>query len=140
MTDNSTLSRGVVVRLLAYGAMVRLDNGTIGLVHISEIDERFVASVGDYLAVGTRVVVKIIAVKDDGKVEFSIKQAKGGVLLDERAEEFGAQEPMLQDPAPPVRTGRAALDEKLREFMADSTERLGDVRRHNETKLGLKRR
>ncbi len=140
MTDNSTLSRGVVVRLLAYGAMVRLDDGTTGLVHISEIDEKFVASVGDYLAVGTRVVVKTIAVKDDGKVEFSIKRAKGGAPCEEPIEEFGAQEPMFQDPAPVVRTGRAALDEKLREFMADSTERLGDVRRHNETKLGLKRR
>ena len=140
MTDTSTLSRGVVVRLLVYGAMVRLDDGTTGLVHISEIDEKFVASVADYLAVGTRVVVKTIAVKGDGKVEFSIKRAKGGAPFDEKIEEFGAQEPMLQDPAPAVRTGRAALDEKLREFMADSTERLGDVRRHNETKLGLKRR
>jgi hypothetical protein len=34
----------------------------------------------------------------------------------------------------------AALDEKLREFMADSTERLNDVRRHNQSKLGHKRR
>lgn len=141
MTDNSTLSRGVVVRLLPYGAMVRIEDGTTGLVHISEIDEKFVANVADYLAIGTQVVVKVIAVKEDGKVEFSIKRAKGAAPFSEDIEEFGSQEPILYEPMPPmVRTGRAALDEKLREFMADATERLGDVKRHNETKLGMRRR
>lgn len=142
MTEPGTLCRGVVVRLLVYGAMVRLDNGTTGLVHISEIDEKFVADVADYLALGTQVVVKVLAIKDDGKVEFSIKRAKGNAPIDEPIEEFGGQEPLLHEPVLAVRphTSRAALDEKMREFMADSTERLSDVRRHNEAKLGMRRR
>ncbi|RYX84741.1 S1 RNA-binding domain-containing protein [bacterium] len=140
MTDNSTLSRGVVVRLLPYGAMIRLEDGTTGLVHISEIDEKFVANVADYLAIGTRVMVKVIAVKEDGKVEFSIKRAKGAAPFSEEIEEFGSQEPIFYEPIHATRTGRAALDEKVREFLADATERLGDVRRHNETKLGMRRR
>ncbi len=140
MTDISTLSRGVVVRLLPYGAMVRLDDGTTGLVHISEIDEKFVANVADYLAIGTRVVIKVIAVKDDGKMEFSIKRAKGAAPFSEEIEEFGAQEPIMHEPITAPRPSRAALDEKLREFLADATERLGDVKRHNEAKLGMRRR
>lgn len=139
MTDISTLSRGVVVRLLAYGAMVRLEDGSTGLVHISEIDEKFVTDVADYLAIGTRVIVKVIAIKDDGKMEFSIKRAKGAEPSEE-VEEFGAQEPLLQEPAIVPRSSRAALDDKVREFLADATERLGDVKRHNEAKLGLRRR
>jgi S1 RNA binding domain protein len=142
MTEPGTLCRGIVVRLLPYGAMVRLDDGTTGLVHISEIDEKFVADVADYLALGTRVFVKVLAVKEDGKIEFSIKRAKGAAPFAEEIEEFGAQEPLLHEPilAPRSGTGRAALDEKVREFLADATERLSDVRRHNETKLGMRRR
>ena len=140
MMEVATLSRGVVVRLLPYGAMVRLDDGTTGLVHISEIDEKFVANVADYLAIGTRVVIKVIAVKEDGKMEFSIKRAKGAMPFSEEIEEFGSQEPILHEPVMTNRTGRAALDEKLREFLADATECLNDVKRHNDAKLGMKRR
>lgn len=144
MTEIGTLCRGVVVRVMAYGAMVRLDDGSTGLVHISEIDEKFVADVSEYLAINTRVVVKVIAIKDDGKMEFSIKRAKGATPFAEQIEEFGSDEPLLHEPVVVARSGtssgRAALDEKLREFLADATERLSDVRRHNESKLGMRRR
>jgi len=142
MLESETLCRAVVVRLLSYGAMVRLDDGTTGLVHISEIDEKFVADVSQYLALGSRVVVKVLAVKDDGKIEFSIKRAKGALPELEPVEEFADNEPIRQEPvfSPRHSNGRAALDEKMREFMADATERLSDVRRHNESKLGLRRR
>ncbi len=142
MPESGTLCRGVVVRLLAYGAMVRLDDGTTGLVHISEIDEKFVADVTQYLALGARVVVKVLAIKEGGKIEFSIKRAKGADSEAEPVEELADTQPIRQEPvfAPRPAGGRAALDEKMREFMADSTEILSDVRRHNESKLGLRRR
>jgi len=142
MPESGTLCRGVVVRLLAYGAMVRLDDGTTGLVHISEIDEKFVADVTQYLALGARVTVKVLAIKEGGKIEFSIKRAKGAASETEPAEELADTQPIRQEPvfSPRPAGSRAALDEKMREFMADSTEILSDVRRHNESKLGLRRR
>lgn len=140
MPEVGQFSRGVVVRVMPYGAMVRLEDGCVGLVHISEIDERFVQDVGDYLVPNTRVVVKIINLKEDGRYEFSIKKARNEKPFEEEIEEFGSQEPIFHEPYFDNRTTRVALEEKLREFMADATDRLTDVRRHNDHKLGLRRR
>jgi transcriptional accessory protein Tex/SPT6 len=68
---------GTVVRLLQYGVLVRLDDGTTGLVHISEIDQNYVRDVGDYFQVNDPVSVKVLATGDRGKVELSVKQALG---------------------------------------------------------------
>lgn len=140
MVEIGQFARGTVVRVMPYGAIVRLDSGCVGLVHISEIDERYVRDVADYLEADDRVVVKIIAHKESGKFEFSIKQAKG------------AEAREVHDPGPDDfdsyamsdnfshRETRAAFDEKLREFMTVSSERLNDLRRHNDVKLGRHRR
>lgn len=137
MVEVGQFARGTVVRVLPYGAIVRLDNGCVGLVHISEIDERYVRDVADYLEAEDRVVVKIIAHKESGKYEFSIKQAKGAdakeLEEDLCPDDFDTYEPVDDFSR---REARVAFDEKLREFMTSSSERLSDIRRHNDTKLG----
>lgn len=163
MAEAGQIARGTVVRILAYGALVRLDDGCLGLVHISEIDSRYVKEVGEYLGENVRVVVKVLQEKEGGRWEFSIKAAKGALPpegepiaadFDEETPDdtpmqssahFGATARLVspahgQNHGSSPHLSRAALDEKLREFMADSTERLNDVRRHNEHKLGHKRR
>lgn len=152
MAEVGQISRGTVIRVLPYGALVRLDDGTLGLVHISEIDEKFVHNVGDYLAPEARVVVKVLACKEAGKYEFSIKRAKGEVLPEGPIDEgFGMEEaidaggtfdaPEVEAWKPsPSREGRAAFDEKLRDFLSDSGERLSDLKRHSDAKLHRKPR
>ncbi|PQV62413.1 S1 RNA binding domain protein [Abditibacterium utsteinense] len=142
------VSRGTVIRVLPYGALVRLDDGTLGLVHISEIDERFVHNVSDYVAPEARVVVKVLACKEGGKFEFSIKRAKGEVLPESQVDEFDAPDTFdAPDSAhseaghwAPSRDNRAAFDEKLRDFLSDSGERLSDLKRHDDAKLHRKAR
>ena len=145
MADVGQIARGTVVRVLPYGALVRLDDGCLGLVHISEIDARFVRDVADYLESEDRVVVKVLACKEGGKYEFSIKQARNAPAeLGETPLEDDFRSP--PEPTHPVfadsirRESRAAFDEKMREFMADSSERLGDFRRHQDIKLSKHRR
>ncbi len=156
MAEIGQVSRGTVIRVLPYGALVRLDDGTLGLVHISEIDERFVHNVSDYVAPETRVIVKVLACKEGGKFEFSIKRAKGEVLPETLVDEFTASEFAASDnfgatldtefEAPeerhfaPSRDSRAAFDEKLRDFLSDSGERLSDLKRHDDAKLHRKAR
>ena len=74
------IARGTVVHLMPYGALVRLDDGTTGLVHISEIDQNFVHNVADHVQKGDTVVVKVLSAGEKGKTELSIKQAKGQEL------------------------------------------------------------
>ena len=69
---------GVVTGVQPYGAFVKI-GGTnkSGLVHIKEIANKFVSDINDYLSVGDHVRVKIIGIKDDGKISLSIKQVSG---------------------------------------------------------------
>jgi S1 RNA binding domain protein len=88
----------------------------MGLVHISEIDRNYVRDVRDHLREGDKVDAKVVAIKDDGKIDLSIKS--------------------LQDPAPP-RPRRGAdpqFEQMLKKFMRQSEERQVDFRRATEHK------
>lgn len=64
-----------VVKLMDFGAFVRVGYDTEGLVHISEIAPFRVEKVSDILKEGDIVPVKVIKVDDKGRISFSIKEA-----------------------------------------------------------------
>ena len=68
------VTEGTVESLQPYGAFVNLGNGLSGLVHISQICEKRIKKPSEAIAVGDKVKVKVIAVKD-GKLSLSIKEA-----------------------------------------------------------------
>jgi len=75
MTEQvGSIVEGKVTRIRAYGAFIELPSGETGLVHISEIAEEFVRSVGDYLSEGEEINVKVLGRNDDEKLNLSIKQ------------------------------------------------------------------
>lgn len=103
-----------VQRITPYGAFVQLDDGQVGLVHISEIDRNYVRDVREHLREEDTVEAKVVAIKPDGKIDLSIKA--------------------LQDP-PPKRLRRGQdpdLESKLKRFLKQSEERQVDVRRSNQ--------
>lgn len=144
---------GTVVRLLQYGVLVRLDDGTTGLVHISEIDQNYVRDVGDYFGVNDPVTVKVLATGDRGKVELSVKQAlaEGQTLTPrpqntddggDRGGESRGNDGRDRDSRGgdgPRRESRASFEDKMGEFMRSSSERLGDLKRNIENKRGGKK-
>ena len=88
----------------------------MGLVHISEIDRNYVKDVRDHLREGDTVEAKVVAIKDDGKIDLSIKA--------------------LQDPAPPRqrRGSDPEFEQMLKKFMKQSEERQVDFRRATDQK------
>lgn len=66
---------GEVVKLMDFGAFVRIGHDTEGLVHISEIAPFRVEKVSDILKEGDKVPVKVIKVDDRGRLNLSIKEA-----------------------------------------------------------------
>jgi len=66
---------GEVVKLMDFGAFVRIASGTEGLVHVSEIAPFRVEKVSDILKEGDMVPVKIIKVDEKGRLNLSIKEA-----------------------------------------------------------------
>src|ERR687887_2220239 len=112
---------GTVARIAPYGAFIRLDSGETGLVHISEIDRNYVRSVEEHLRIDDQVTVKVVGIKDDGKIDLSIKQAA----------------PDWQPERPRLRKGKdPEFEQKLKRFMRSSEERLVDVKRQREGRRG----
>lgn len=64
---------GVVANIMNFGAFVEIMPGTDGLVHISQISENRVENVEDVLKRGQHVRVKVKAVKNDGKIDLTMK-------------------------------------------------------------------
>ena len=60
-------------RITPYGAFLQFEGGRVGLVHISEIDRNYVKDVHDHLREGDVVKAKVLAIKEDGKIDLSIK-------------------------------------------------------------------
>ncbi len=77
---------GEVVRLAPFGAFVRLNARTEGLVHISEVAPFRIRRIEDALVVGERVRVAVKEVQQDGRVTLSIKAADPEFALRKKLE------------------------------------------------------
>ena len=64
---------GTVKGVQSFGAIIEIMPGREGLLHVSEIDHGYVENVEDYIQVGDKVRVKLIEVRDDGKLRLSRK-------------------------------------------------------------------
>lgn len=69
---------GTVKRLVNFGAFVELEPGVEGLVHISQISQRHIATPQEVLEVGQEIKVKVLDVNEDEKrISLSIKEIEG---------------------------------------------------------------
>jgi polyribonucleotide nucleotidyltransferase len=84
---------GVVTKIADFGAFVEILPGKEGLLHISEIDNKRVNKVSDYLKVGDKITVKLLKV-EGGK--FSLSRRK---LLAEAAEKEAKNNPPAEQSA-----------------------------------------
>jgi polyribonucleotide nucleotidyltransferase len=69
--------KGVVKKIMDFGAFVEILPGTDGLVHISQLAPERVARVRDILNEGDEVYVKVLEVDRTGKIRLSRKEALG---------------------------------------------------------------
>ena len=67
--------KGVVTRLMSFGAFVEIAPGKEGLVHISRLDVKRTERVEDVVAVGDEVIVKVIEIDDQGRINLSRRDA-----------------------------------------------------------------
>lgn len=73
---------GKVKRIEKFGAFVELFSGKDGLVHISELAEERVGKVEDVLAIGDEILVRVMEIDKQGRVNLSRK-----VILKEQREQ-----------------------------------------------------
>ena len=70
-----TFYNGVVTRLMNFGAFVEIAPGKEGLVHISRLDVKHTDKVEDVVNVGDSVIVKVIEIDDQGRINLSRRDA-----------------------------------------------------------------
>ncbi|MEN6520227.1 MAG: S1 RNA-binding domain-containing protein [Armatimonadota bacterium] len=141
---------GIIIKLMDYGAIVRLAGGKMGLVHISEVADTYVRDMHDYLKESDRVYVKVLKINDRGRYELSVKQADTKVVRH-------PERPAATAPAPPKKMDAVGynfepvreckkekipvtFEDKLSRFLKDSEERQVDLKRNLEAKRGSRRK
>jgi small subunit ribosomal protein S1 len=81
--------KGKVMRLVKFGAFVKIDEGLEGLVHISEMSDKNVERPEDAVKIGDEVEVKILRIlAEEQKIGLSIKEAN----LEKQKKEFEQQQ------------------------------------------------
>lgn len=126
---------GKIVKVMPFGAFVRVESGESGLIHISEIDRQYVEDINTKVKVGDKVKVKLIEIADDGKMNFSIKKA-----MEQPREK---RKETVREEKKPVRPAEIdwsrkqedmSLDDMLSRFKKDSDENMQAIKRSNESK------
>ncbi len=67
--------KGKVVRIMNFGAFVEIAPGKDGLVHISKLDKSRVEKVEDVVSIGDEIVVKVMEIDQQGRINLSRKDA-----------------------------------------------------------------
>jgi S1 RNA binding domain protein len=119
-TEVGNKLQGTVTGITGFGAFVKLPDGKTGLVHISEVADRYVEDIKDVLKVGDGVTVKVINIADDGKIGLSIRKAN----------------PSRRDQDGKRRRRDVSFEDKLNRFLKDSEENLATLKRQTESKRG----
>ncbi|MBR1648971.1 MAG: polyribonucleotide nucleotidyltransferase [Alphaproteobacteria bacterium] len=72
--EEGQIYRGVITKIMDFGAFVRFIGNTEGLVHISEIKNERIASVSDFYKEGDTMWVKCLGTDNRGKIKLSAKR------------------------------------------------------------------
>ncbi|OGN61847.1 MAG: 30S ribosomal protein S1 [Chlamydiae bacterium RIFCSPHIGHO2_12_FULL_49_11] len=59
--------RGVVTRVTAFGAFLKLDNGIEGLVHINELSDQSFSKVEDVISIDTEIKARVLNIDSENK-------------------------------------------------------------------------
>jgi hypothetical protein len=107
---------GVITGIQPYGAFVYLDSKHNGLIHISEISERFVRDVHTYVKINERVKVKILDIDEDGiHFKLSLKAVEANKARSLRKRK------MIQE-LPEMKKGFSSLAAKLDTWIKEAIE------------------
>ena len=133
---------GTVTGITKFGAFVSLPDGKSGLVHISEIANTYVSDVNEFLKLGDKVKVRVLAVTPDGKIN---RPMNGGRPGGSRPNNGGAPRAARPNrPAQPAGqvsgpSGDAAFEDRLKQFMQESDSRMAGNRLYNDRSRGRRR-
>ncbi len=106
---------GTVIKIMPYGAFIKLEEGGVGLIHISQFDDKFVEDAHAFIKVGEKVLVKVIGKGKKGKLNLSfVRTVTEEEIKREKKDEF---------------------ELKIKKFLRDSQDSLTDYKRRLKRKM-----
>ena len=126
MAEIGEILQGKVTGIMSFGAFVSMEDGTSGLVHISEISNSFISDINQLLQVGDEVKVKVLSIDGKGKLSLSIKQADPNAPVSSSSSSgsggYKNKPKKNKEPLDP-------LEEMLKKFKQVSEEKIHDLKR-----------
>ncbi len=130
--------QGKVTGITNFGAFVELPDGSTGLVHISEVADKYVKDINEHLKVGDQVEVKVLNVEKDGKIGLSIKKAIDKPETPQRSHSNSNSNSRSRQGRNNDRNNAKPenFETKMAKFLKDSEDRLTSLKRSTESKRG----
>ena len=90
-----------VIKITGYGIFVSLEDGYKGLIHISEISDKYVGNINDFVKIDEKINAKIIGIDNKNKrldlsiknINYKIRRNRSGI--EETAHGFNTLKRML---------------------------------------------
>ena len=136
---------GKITGITGFGAFVETEDGSRGMIHISEISHSYVENIKSVLKVGQAVTVKVLSVSDDGKVALSLKQLEKPENGKKSAADRRSMQPQpgkpkkKYEPAPPVTSpgdfewqssaSGGSFEDMMSKFKRTSEDKMSDLKR-----------
>ena len=141
--EAGSIVEGKVVRIKPFGAIVQLENGGQGLVHISQIANGFVQDINDHVAIGDTVKVKVMSVDEENrKIALSIRDALPRANRPQQGckprEHKNNYEPRGEKTSDSSQSKEPVNDfeEKMKEWLKQSNERQAGINKRNNRRNG----
>jgi len=124
--EEGAILEGTVANIAKFGAFIQLPKGKTGLVHISEIADTYIKDISNYLSERQKVMVKVLNIDKDGRINLSIKQAKS-IKMNTKPMEIDWQQEFSKNQA-------GSFEDRLAKFMKDSEEKLQEFTKNRDSK------
>lgn len=117
---------GKIVNVTNFGVFVDV-NGETGLVHISEVSNKYVKDIKEYLKDKTEVKVKVLSIDDSGKISLSMRQVEDKGNDNYRKVNYKKDIDGNKD-------SKLKFEDILSKYLKDSEERMQDFRKNQDSK------
>ncbi len=136
---------GKITGITNFGAFVETEDGSRGMIHISEVSRSYVEDIKAVLKVGQAVTVKVISISEEGKIALSMKQLE---KPEEGKRPQGNRKPRQKEPpkprkkyepAPPVTSPgdfewqssspSGSFEDMMSKFKRTSEDKMSDLKR-----------
>ncbi len=137
---------GKITGITNFGAFVETEDGSKGMIHISEVSRSYVEDIKTVLKIGQAVTVKVISVSDDGRIALSLKQLEKADDSNKKPAQKNrsrqSQPPKQRkkyEPAPPVTSpgdfewqsasNSGSFEDMMSKFKRTSEDKMSDLKR-----------